>query len=116
MSNYIYTFYVERDDEEIELQADCDVLPLVRGRYSGLPEDSFPDEGGFAEINDIYCDSFLWEGTLTAAERKQVEREAYEEFIENVDTPDPDYIVDDDYDLGIYERDFSVGEAGKAHA
>jgi hypothetical protein len=40
----------------LTFKAECDFYPLVRGRFSGPPEDCYPDEGGEAEITELECD------------------------------------------------------------
>ena len=79
--NYKQTFYVERDNEEVVLEVEFDVYPLVRGRYDGPPENCYPDEGGYAEITNVFVDSkkrVLWDDELTRDEEIRISEEAYE--------------------------------------
>lgn len=51
MSTTTRTVYVEDSDgNEIELTLVFEIEERVPGRYSGRPEDCYPDEGGFAEL------------------------------------------------------------------
>ncbi len=87
MTKYTHQFCVLRevDNDEIELtlRADFDIDPFVPGKYFGLPENCYPDEGGTAQIigtimvqnDDGKFES--WDGTLTDSEVSEAEEEGY---------------------------------------
>jgi hypothetical protein len=86
-------YSVERADQEIILRVRGTVSPIIRGRFSGPPEDCYPDEGGECEIIEILAPvpgtwSMLsppkWDGELTEKETEAVEAvlvEAAEELM-----------------------------------
>jgi hypothetical protein len=78
---YSYSFTIERDGEEIELTAKFDIYPYIPGVTHLLPEDCYPSEGGYAEIDSefIYFQNTNkpWNGTLSEEEIKKAEESAY---------------------------------------
>ena len=46
-----------------------DVTPFRRGRYTGPPEDCYPNEGGEVDITSVTCDGQEFE--LTASEEDE---------------------------------------------
>lgn len=62
MPQHTIEFYIERDDEELELEVTADVEPFVPGKLTGPPEDCYPDEGGTADITDIKLDGKPFDG------------------------------------------------------
>jgi hypothetical protein len=77
---YKYKFTIERDGEEIELEAEFHIEPYVPGNTSGLPEDCFPPSGGCASISDdiFFADTNdRFSGGLYDNERDKIESEAY---------------------------------------
>lgn len=44
---------VEADDSEKEYEISGTVSPFIRGRYTGPPDQCFPDEGGEVEVTSI---------------------------------------------------------------
>ena len=73
MSTHTIEITVERDEVEFELEVSGYVEPLVRGKYFGPPENCYPDEGGYAEIETILCEGKPWTGELTKEERERAE-------------------------------------------
>ena len=90
----IHQFQIERDDEELNLEAEFEVEPFVRGKYNCEPADSYPDEGGFAELSgtifmvDDYGNRVPWDGELTDPELERVQEDAYEASCEPPDEDD----------------------------
>ena len=93
---------------ELEVEVSCWGY-FTPGRYSGPPEDCYPDEGDF-EIQDVeLVDGPDWPFTLTAAEERRVEEKFSARESEEPDYPDyePDsYPEDDGYmdyiESGVY--------------
>ena len=105
-----HEFYVEREVDgeltELMLCVDCDVFPFVPGKTSGPYEDSYPDEGGYAEIaGTIFLvnnnSTIPWDGTLTETEKEKVEEDVYLNWMESKD--DRDFDDDDD---SLIDEDF----------
>jgi hypothetical protein len=127
MASHTHYFTLERDVDgetvEYELEVECCIEPFVRGYYSGPPENCYPDDGGFAEIDSpVYVldedgKRSLWEGSLTKAETAKVEEDAYENWVNNIDDPDPDV----DEEVGHYDsydpedRMFRTANGGKVY-
>lgn len=127
MASHTHYFTLERDVDgetvEYELEVECYIEPFVRGRYSGPPENCYPDDGGFAEIESpVYAldedgKRSLWDGTLTSAEKAKVEKDAYESWLNDIDEPDPDV----DEEVGHYDsydpedRMFRTANGGKVY-
>lgn len=124
---YTHCFTLEREVDgeivEYELEVECSIEPFVQGKYSGLPDNCYPDEGGFAEIEGpVYVldedgKRNVWEGILTPDEQIRVSTEAYENWVNNFDESDPD--VDDE--IGHYDRyepddrSFRTANGGKVY-
>lgn len=60
----------------LTFNAEVEHCPVIPGRYSGPPEDCYPDEGGETEVLTITCngidasflrDSEIWEDIESAA-------------------------------------------------
>lgn len=65
---------VDTDGDYTMITIRGEVEPLVPGRYSGLPEDCYPDEGGCASIVAILTDDGeVWAGKLSPAVRGAIE-------------------------------------------
>ncbi len=57
MAFYETTLHLERDGNEVTVYIRGNVTPYVRGRYSGPPEDCYPDEGGDVEDVEAWVES-----------------------------------------------------------
>lgn len=64
--------------------ADVDYEPVIHGRYSGPPEDCYPDEGGTVEFNDLTVDgqdaSFLLESSVSEDIIEAAQAAAYDAY------------------------------------
>jgi hypothetical protein len=95
-------------DDWIELNYDYEVVTLqiegrayfTPGKYSGLPEDCYPDEGDVEITSCIGPDGSDWENKLTKYENDQIINQIDEQVQEG------DYSEPDDYD------DFDYGGFG----
>lgn len=79
-------FYVERDDEELELYVVGDVEPFVPGNRRGHPDHWTPDEGGYATIEGVYTDEDAdepWDGELTDSEKSEARSALMDAFEED---------------------------------
>lgn len=80
MFKYHFTHIINENtdnEEEIEVIAHCYIEPKIKGRYYGPPEDCYPDEGGYAEIDHLTTlDGKLWQFPTFALEEK-ITQEAY---------------------------------------
>lgn len=114
MIQYTHEFCVEREvkgeDVEFTLQVELNIEPFVRGKYFGPPEDTFPDEGGIAEINGPIMvqkengNFEPWPGELTEAEVAKVQENGYAAWErDSEDIDEDDY---DDYDVLDFAEDF----------
>jgi hypothetical protein len=109
MHRYTHEFYIEREDAEFTLQVELEIEPFVRGKYSGPPEDCFPDEGGIAEISgQIQVQNEdgkfePWDGELTDSEVARVEEKGYEAWEQNAAEVGID---EDDFDVLDFDTDF----------
>ena len=123
MAIHTYEFYVERDVSEEEtveltLQAELYIEPFVRGKYSGPPENCYPDEGGTAEIEGPVLvqneeGKFVpWDGQLTKDEISDVETKGYEDWVQAQE----DSVDYDDYDDYDDYRDYDNFHDGRALA
>jgi hypothetical protein len=104
-------FEVERGDDLVALTIEGEVLPFVRGRTWGPPEDCYPDEGGTIEIVAVLLDGDLWDGELTppevAAACESLAAAAADQ------EPDDDDGYDDDYEPYYDEDDGRADEAAE---
>lgn len=93
---YTYSFSVKRRDEDIDLEAICQI-------------EQSNDQRGIARIISIHYDGIPWEGHLNASEKSRVEDEAFEEYLE----ANSNYIddADDSYEHDSFheERYLSMG-------
>ena len=97
------TFYVERDGKEYELTIKGYAEPLVPGKTHGLPENCYPAEGGYGELEEVCIEidgvTRRWTGQLTAKEEEKCNEALYERFVDNCeqdfDPPEPDSGYDD---------------------
>jgi hypothetical protein len=123
MKQYTHSFTIERDDCELELEAEFEIEPFVPGKRNGPPEDCYPDEGGFASLDGVIHvlddNRSVWDGTLTKAEQDRVERDAYDSWLDQDSEPDADIDDDDllerDYDFFHDERAISLAGGGKVY-
>lgn len=125
MVQYNYEFVLTREiqDEEVELLlcVDLDIEPLLKGKYSGAPEDCYPEEGGNAQIAGtifIKNDEELepWGDVLTEEERETIEVEGYEKWAESEAEAKLDMIDEDNYcayDNFDDEREIRFSGGGK---
>jgi hypothetical protein len=114
MIEYTHEFYIEREvngeDVETTLQVELSIEPFVRGKYYGPPENCFPDEGGFAEINGPIMvqkeDGKFepWTGELMDSEIARVEETGYEAWVQN--TTEANINEDDDYNVIDFDDGF----------
>ena len=90
-------FFVYRGEEEIALTIWGDVEPYVPANLSGHPDDWTPPEGGYSCVEAIFLNGRLWDGKLTAEERKDAEEVLYNALEDYELEPDDydDYIDDD---------------------
>jgi hypothetical protein len=72
------TLIVQRDDQDIEVEITGYAEPLVHGVFSGPPERCYPDEGGFAELEEAMVNGNHFE--LTQEEIAQAETLLYETY------------------------------------
>jgi hypothetical protein len=125
MAQYKHSFTIDRKDCELELEAEFEIEPFVPGKYSGLPENCYPDEGGFTYLEgDIYIidtdgNRSVWDGTLTKAEQDKAERDAYDSWLDQDSEPDVDIdddaLLDRDYDFFHDERAIALAGGGKVY-
>jgi hypothetical protein len=66
-------FYVERDEEEIELQIKGHVSAYDPGKTYGPPDRCYPPEGGEVEVHSVLHNGESWEGVLTREEESDIE-------------------------------------------
>lgn len=69
--------------------------PFVPGRYSGPPEDCYPDEGGYSEYRVLDRKGYIaeWlERKITGNMEDEIQNEIAERFYK-----EPEWDVDDDY-------------------
>ncbi len=71
MTTYTTKMTVVRGEDEFEVEVTGDVAPIIPGRYSGPPEDCYPDEGGEVESLSASLDGKPFE--LTAEEEAKAE-------------------------------------------
>lgn len=117
MVQYTYEFVLEREvtidgteetqTVELTLQAELEIEPFIRGKYSGAPEKCFPDEGGIAEISgsimiqDEDGNFESWTGELTPEEKSFVEESGYKDWEQNSAEAELDSF--EDYDVPDYD-------------
>ena len=75
---------------EIDLEVEYLYSPSVPGRYSGPPEDCYPDEPSEVEVISVKCDCVIISGTLGSLLISAIEDD--ESFLEAVEA-----IEQDDY-------------------
>jgi len=51
---YTYFKNLEVGTENLDLQFDMEIYPHVPGKLNGRPENCFPPEEGYAEIDSVY--------------------------------------------------------------
>jgi len=98
-------FFVYRgDEEEIELTIHGDVEPYVPANLRGHPDNWTPPEGGASCVEAVLLNGKLWDGKLTAKERKDAEEALYNALDYEPDSGYDDYIMDEraDYYYGPY--------------
>lgn len=129
MARYTHEFCVEREvdgeDVELTLQVELEIEPFVRGRYSGPPENCFPDEGGSAEIDgpilvqDENGEFVPWNGTLTDSEVSKAEESGYTAWEESVEDARAEAEIeqyeDREYDYFHDERAIHTAGGGKVY-
>lgn len=98
--SYTMTLYVERGEDELELEVTGSVSEYIPAVTHKLPEDCHPAEGGEVEIEKITLDGEEWGGELTDDERERAEEGLFEQYRSN----DVGYIEEyEDDDLDIQE-------------
>jgi hypothetical protein len=105
MRSYTIILYVERGEDELELEVSGTVSAYVPAVTHRLPENCSPAEGGEVEITSIKLNNETWDGELTDDEREKAEEKLFDAM--NDDDEDEPPISDDfDYDFPkSYERD-----------
>jgi len=73
---------------EIDLQVEYNYSPMVPGRYSGPPEDCYPDEPPEVEILRVRCDSLLISGPMEILLASALDDD--ESFLEAVESIEQD--------------------------
>jgi len=95
-------FYVERNDDELELQITGNHTPGRPANLRGHPDNWSPPEGSETEIIlvEVYRNKKFekWEGELTSDEEKLALEKIAEQAEENPPEPDHDLDFDDNYD------------------
>lgn len=94
MSKWKVTFYVERDDEEIELEA-AGTYMSDPGYTRGPPEKCYPPSEDFEY--ELTLAGKPWDGELTVPEAAKLQEQAVESIEDDFDPPD-EYDRDNDYD------------------
>jgi hypothetical protein len=96
-NTFTAVIYVEREEEEIEVQVTGRVIPYDPGICSGPPEICYPPEGG--EVEDVEATVAGKPFELTASELTKAE-EALTDAAEKAgnDGPDPDELYDSQFD------------------
>jgi hypothetical protein len=83
-----FPFTIVRDEEEIEVTIGVTYYePLLRGRYSGRPEDCYEDEGGFGEYDVLGFDY----KDLTAEEEQMIQELIVDELDREAFETEADY-------------------------
>ena len=86
------------DEEDVEVNVECSVSAFRPGKYSGLPENCYPDEGGEVEDVKVTLDGKDITDTLSKEAMEHVERVAFEiaedSAIDDYDPPDDEYYDD----------------------
>lgn len=73
------------------------------GKFSGLPEDCYPDEGETEITSVVGPDGKDWFSVLTDSEQEQIQTLIEENVCEGLDDPEPD-----DYDDSFEDKDYEV--------
>lgn len=95
MATFKCGFVVERDDEEIELDA-TGTYSSDPGRRHGPPENCYPPEEDFEYA--LTLDGKPWDGELTKEEEGELRTLAISFVEDDCDPPEPDYDDDSDYE------------------
>jgi hypothetical protein len=90
-------YWVDRDDQEIELTIKASVSPYVPAKFSGHPDTWAPAEGGEVEITDVLLNDEPWDGDLTRKEIERIEELVLEGLEDNRDFDPDDGFDDPDY-------------------
>lgn len=84
---------------ELDLKYTVEIEPFVPGKYTGPPEDCYPDEGGYASLtkvwitkkthtkapdgSDLYIDFEIPLAAISDEMREELEKAAYESYCES---------------------------------
>ena len=55
------SFVIERDGADLELEVEGQVSSIVPGKYTGPPENCYPDEGGDVDILSVKLNGVEYE-------------------------------------------------------
>lgn len=91
------TLFVERDEEELELEVSGTVSTYIPAVTHLPPDRCSPAEGGEVEITGITLNGEAWEGEMTDEERERAEEGLFE-AAQNDDGYIEEY-EDDDLDI-----------------
>jgi hypothetical protein len=78
----------------IEFEIEAVATPVIPGRYTGKPENCYPDEGGELDIEDIMFEGQTVNRTLWAYITQQYSDLIYEELIEQIKIQKDDFEID----------------------
>jgi len=111
MLESIYYFTIERDGEEIEIEATAEITPGDPGKISGPPENCYPPEDPEIYTNDwkVIGEHAGLDFELTDAEEQQM----LDGLLENAENLAEDARSDYEYDQWKERRDEDLRSMGR---